>query len=82
MLFRSIMDGDKPVSLILAKTLLGLDAIFHGGETQNFLGSPLTLKIWLMERQDMIATPTTGNYGPSSFLSRAIIKTECQTESD
>ena len=44
-----IMDGDNPVSLILAKTLLGLDAIFHGGETQNFLGSPLTLQIWLME---------------------------------
>ena len=44
-----IKDGDNPVSLILAKTLLGLDAIFHGGETQNFLGSPLTLQIWLME---------------------------------
>ena len=44
-----IKDGDNPVSLILAKTLLGLDAVFHGGETQNFLGSPLTLQIWLME---------------------------------
>ena len=30
----------------------------------------------------MIAKPTTGNYVPSSFLSRAIIKIECQTESD
>ena len=30
----------------------------------------------------MIAKPTTSNYGPSSFLSRAIIKTKCQTESD
>ena len=38
-----IKDGDNPISLILAKTLLGLDAVFHGGETQNFLGSPLTL---------------------------------------
>ena len=38
-----IKDGDNPVSLILVETLLGLDAIFHGGETQNFLGSPLTL---------------------------------------
>ena len=28
-----IKDGDIPVSLILAKTLLGLDAVFHGGET-------------------------------------------------
>ena len=44
-----IKDGDIPVSLILVKTLLGLDAVFHGGETQNFLGSPLTLHIWLME---------------------------------
>ena len=44
-----IKDGDNPVSLILAKTLLGLDAVFHGGESQNFLGSPLTLQIWLME---------------------------------
>ena len=26
--------------------------------------------------------PTIGNYGPSSFLSRTVIKTECQTESD
>ena len=30
----------------------------------------------------MVAKPTTGNYGPNSFLSRAVIKTECQTESD
>ena len=30
----------------------------------------------------MIAMPTTSNYGPSSFLSRIVIKTECQTESD
>ena len=44
-----IKDGDNLVSLILAETLLGLDAVFHGGETQNFLGSPLTLQIWLME---------------------------------
>ena len=28
-----IKDGDNPVSLVLAETLLGLDAIFHGGET-------------------------------------------------
>ena len=44
-----IKDGDNPFSLILAETLLGLDAVFHDGETQNFLGSPLTLQIWLME---------------------------------
>ena len=44
-----IKDGDNPVSLILAETLLELDAVFHGGETRNFLGSPLTLQIWLME---------------------------------
>ena len=75
-------DGDNPVSLILAETLLGLDVVFHGGESQNFLRSPLTLQIWLMERLDMIAKPTTGNYGPSSFLSRTVIKTECQTKSD
>ena len=30
----------------------------------------------------MIARPTTGNYGHSSFLSRTVIKIECQTESD
>ena len=30
----------------------------------------------------MIAKPTTSNYEPSSFLSRAIIKIGCQTESD
>ena len=33
-------DGDILVSLILVETLLGLDVVFHGGETQNFLGSP------------------------------------------
>ena len=44
-----IKDGDNPISLILAKTFLGLDVVFHGGESQNFLGSPLTLQIWLME---------------------------------
>ena len=38
-----IKDGDNPVSLILVETLLGLDAIFHGGESQNFSGSHLTL---------------------------------------
>ena len=77
-----IKDGDNPISLILAETLLGLNTIFHGGESQNFLGSPLTLQIWLMERLDMIARPTTGNYGPSSFLSRTVIKIECQTKID
>ena len=77
-----IKDGDNPISLILVETLLELDAVFHGGETQNFLGSPLTLRIWLMELLDMIAKPTTGNYGPVSFLSRDIIKTKCQTQSD
>ena len=38
-----IKDGDNLVSLILVETLLELDAVFHGGETWNFLGSPLTL---------------------------------------
>ena len=40
-----IKDGDNPVSLILGEILLGLDIVFHGGETQNFLGSPLNLQI-------------------------------------
>ena len=35
-----IKDCDILVSLILVETLLGLDVVFHGGETQNFLGSP------------------------------------------
>ena len=30
----------------------------------------------------MIAKPTTSNYGPGIFLSKAVIKTECQIESD
>ena len=77
-----VKDGDNPVSLILVETLPGLDAIFHGGESQNFSGSHLTLQIWLMERLDMIAKPTTGNYRPNGFLSSVVIKTECQTETD
>ena len=77
-----IKDGDNPVSLIFAETLLVLDFVFHGGKSQNFLGSPLNLQICLMEILDMIARPTVGNYGPKSFLSRTVIKTECQTESD
>ena len=77
-----IKDGDNPTSLILAKTLLGMDFVFLGGESQNFLGSPLTLQIWLMERLDKIAMPTVADYGPSNFLSRNVLKTECQTESD
>ena len=72
-----IKDGDNPVSLILAESILGYNSVFRGGESQNFLGSPLTLQIWLMERLDMIAKPPDGNYGPSGFLSRTIIKTEC-----
>ena len=77
-----IKDGENLVSLILAETLLRLNDVFHGGETQNFLGSPLILQIWLMERLDMIAKPTTGNYRPSNFVSKVVIKTKCQTESD
>ena len=38
-----VKDGDNPTSLILAKTLLGLSSVFLGGESQIFLGSPLTL---------------------------------------
>ena len=40
-----IKDGDNPISLILAETLLGLDVVSQAGETQIFLGSPLTLQI-------------------------------------
>ena len=72
-----IKEADNLVSLILVETLLGLDSVFHGEESQNFLRSPLTLQIWLMERLDMIARPIVGNYGPGSFLSRTVIKTEC-----
>ena len=77
-----IKNDDNPVFFILVETLLGLDAVFHGEETHIFLGSPLTLQTWLMERLDMIAMPTTGIYGPSSFLSKAVINIVCQTESD
>ena len=38
-----VRDGDNPASLILAETLLGLDSVFLGGESQQFLRSPLTL---------------------------------------
>ena len=38
-----VKDGDNPTSLILAETLLGLDSVFLGGESQQFLESPLTL---------------------------------------
>ena len=72
-----IKDGDNPISLILAETLLGLDVVFQGGETQNFSGSPLTLQIWLMERLDMIGMPTIVDYGPGNFLSRTVLKTLC-----
>ena len=65
--------GDDLASLILAK--------FLGGESQNFLRSPLTLQIWLMERLDMVATPTVADYGLGNFLSKAILKTKCQTKS-
>ena len=77
-----IKDGDNSTSLTLVETLLGLDSVFLGGESQQFLGSPLTLQIWLMERLDMIATPTVANYGPSNFLSRPVLKTVCQSESN
>ena len=40
-----VKDGDNPASLILAKTLLGLDSVFLNGKSQYFLGSPLTLQI-------------------------------------
>ena len=72
-----VKDGDNPISLILAKTFLGLDFVFLGRESQNFLKSPLTLQIWLMERLDMIGMPTIVDYGPGNFLSRTILKTEC-----
>ena len=77
-----VRDGDNPTSLISAKTLLRLNSVFLGGESQQFLGSPLTLQIWLMERLDMIATPIVANYGPSNFPSKAVLKTKCQIESD
>ena len=40
-----IKDDDNPIPLILVETILGLDSVFHGGKSQNFLGSPLTLQI-------------------------------------
>ena len=52
-----VKDDDNPTSLIFVETLLGLDSVFLGGESQQFLKSPLTLQIWLMERPDMIVAP-------------------------
>ena len=72
-----VRDGNNIASLVL-----GLDSIFLGGESQQFLGSPLTLQIWLMERLDMIATQNVSNYGPNNFPNRAVLKTKCQTEKD
>ena len=40
------------------------------------------MQIWLMERLNMIATPTIADHGPSNFLSRTVLKTEYQTKSD
>ena len=77
-----VKDGDNPASLILAETLLGLDSVLLGGKSQHFLRSPLTLQIWLMESLDMIDVPIVANYGSSDFLSRAVLKTKCQTESN
>ena len=77
-----IKDGHNLASLILAETLLGLNPVFHGGESQKFLGSPLNLQIWLMERLDMIAAPTIADYRLGNFLSKTVLKIECQTESD
>ena len=77
-----IKDVGNPVPLILAKTLMRLDSVFRGGESQNFLGSPLVLQIWLMERLDMIAMSTISNYGPGNFLSRIVLKSKCQIESN
>ena len=77
-----VKDGDNTTSLILVETLLGLDSVFLGGESQIFLGSPLTSQIWLMERLDMIAMPTIADYGPGNFLNRTVLKTECQIKSN
>ena len=74
-------DGDNPTFLILARTFLGLDSVFLGGESQQFLGTPLTLQIWLTEILDMIATSIVAKYGPSNFPSKAVLKTKCQIES-
>ena len=38
-----IRDGDNPTSLILVETLLGLDSVFLGRDSQQFLGIHLTL---------------------------------------
>ena len=40
------------------------------------------MQIWLMERLGMIAMPTIADYGPGNFLSRIVLKTNCQIESD
>ena len=75
-----IKGSNNPISLILPETHLGSDSVFHGEESQNFLGSPLTSQIWLMEKLDMIARPTIANYGPGSFLNKTVFKTDCQTK--
>ena len=77
-----VKDSDNPASLILAKTLLGLDFVFLSGESQNFLRSTLTLQIWLMQRLDMISMPTVVDRGLGNFLSKTALKTECQIKSD
>ena len=58
---------------IILQTLLGLDSVFLGKESQNFLVSPLILQIWLMERLVMIATPIVADYGPGNLDRKSVV---------
>ncbi|GMP69439.1 hypothetical protein CsSME_00028702 [Camellia sinensis var. sinensis] len=50
---QGLKEGKSCTSLALAKTLMGLDA-FHWRETTKFVGSPLLLQIWLMDKLKVV----------------------------
>ncbi|GMP99554.1 hypothetical protein CsSME_00046987 [Camellia sinensis var. sinensis] len=50
---QGLKEGKSCIGLVLANTLMGLDA-FHRREITKFIGSPLFLQVWLMDKLKVV----------------------------
>ncbi|KAL7264449.1 hypothetical protein ACSBR1_002406 [Camellia fascicularis] len=50
---QGLKEGKSCIVMILAETLMGLDA-FYSRETTRFAGSPLLLQVWLMDKLQVV----------------------------
>ncbi|KAH7862524.1 hypothetical protein Vadar_006040 [Vaccinium darrowii] len=68
------------VPMVLAETIMGLDAV-KAGRTDTFAGSPLLLQMWLCDKVGLLREPAGGwVYEPRTWVDRPFVHDEADED--